>query len=181
MEHLATLRFFCSHNCFQVFDSGSEPWGEPTELDGRSPDESTELLDRGWYRGGHGSIVYRTVAHGNDHRIDVCRAPKTQINEDADRVMVHNLSLPSGTLVIFGLDVGERIHISPGEYVVQCRAYNLGVELPFDHCEDDRVFLNRADLERYELILTRGAAEREGVVYGPPTLTPFYERRSSVL
>ncbi|HEY2585030.1 MAG TPA: hypothetical protein VGI81_04605 [Tepidisphaeraceae bacterium] len=180
MEQLAKLRFFCSHNCFEVFDSGVEPWGEPTEKDGLSSEEVGTLLDRGWYRGGGGSIVYRTVAHSNDHRIDVFRAPEAHIHEDADRVMVHNLSLPSGKLVIFGLDTGEQVNVGAGEYVLQCRAYHIGVDMPFDNefRRDDAAFLTRDDLERYELILTPGRTEREGVVFGPATLDSFYARRS---
>jgi hypothetical protein len=179
MEKLAKLRFFCSHNCFQIFDSCVEPWGERTELDGLSREDASALLNRGWYRAGGGSIIYRTVADGNDHRIDVFRAPEAHIHEDADRILMHNLSLPSGKLVIFGLDSGETVEIGVGEYVVQCRAYSIGVEMPVDDDDlDDAAFLARNDLERYELILTRAKAEREGVVFGPVTLDSFYARRS---
>jgi hypothetical protein len=128
------------------------------------------LLLRGWYRRGR-CLAYRTLADGNDHRIDVYRASEIRINEDADRVMLHNLSVPSGTLTIFGLDVGEHVVVGAGDYVVQCRAYHLGVEMPYDqHLEDDAAFLAHDELERYELILVPGRTEREGVVFGPPTL-----------
>jgi hypothetical protein len=169
-QRLATFRFFCSHNSFEVFDSDSKPWEDRwDELHGLSSEEKTAKLLRGWYRRSS-SIVYRTVAQGNDHRIDIYWESKLTVNEDADRVLFHNISLPSGKLRIFGLDCGETITLKPGEYVIQCRAFNLDIELPYDQSISDDEFLRRDDLERYELILSPGTSEREGLILGFPSL-----------
>src|SRR5436305_14936014 len=98
MRRLKSFRFFCSHYCFQVFDSKEEPWGQPSEIDGLESDEATARIMRGWTRSGE-SIRYHTMSHGNDHRIDVYLAKTHTMPHDADRVLAHNLSLPSGTLM----------------------------------------------------------------------------------
>ncbi len=177
MDRIATIRFFCSHNCFQVFDATLEPWDELSELGGLSSSAITAKLLRGWYRAGR-SLVYRTVADGNDHRIDVYHSPAEPLASPlADRVLVHNLLLPSGRLTIFGLDYGETISVAAGAYIIYCRAFNLGIEAPLGEARlPDDEFILREDLERYELVLVPGYTDREGVLCGPDTLEAFSSR-----
>src|SRR3954449_12712920 len=100
MRHVARIRFFCSHNCFEVFDADYEPWGQPSEMDGLTPEGERQQLSRGFYRRGE-SVIYRTVAHGNDHRIDVYVATEHTVPSGVDRVLAQNINLPSGKLTIF--------------------------------------------------------------------------------
>ncbi|HWE94297.1 MAG TPA: hypothetical protein VG269_10060, partial [Tepidisphaeraceae bacterium] len=170
MELLASFRFFCSHNSFDVSDASVEPWNEPSELDGLTLDERTARLTRGWYRQGR-SICFRTLVQSYDNRIDVFRATSHSLPRLADRVLAVNIGLPSGTLMIFGLDHGEQVSVGVGNYVLYCRAFNLGVEPPPEEPPlDDREFLLRDDLERFELVLVPGSVNQEGVIYGPQTL-----------
>lgn len=175
MRRIAQLRFFCSQNSFLVFDASREPSNQSADLKKLSSPRNA-AQSRGWIRIGD-AIAFQTVARGNDHRIDIWRTPQLDVPKDADRVIQLNLSLPSGDLRIFSLDYGEIVELAAGDYILQCRAYNLGRELPEDAPpEDDAAFLKRDDLERYELVLAPGKAQEEGVISGPPTLEPFYAR-----
>ena len=181
MERLTSFRFFCSHNCFEVFDGDAKPWEDWwSELHGLTSEEKTIKLLRGWYRKSS-SIVYRTVGQAYDHRIDVYRDSRLSVKEDADRVLLHNISFPSGKMTVFGLDYGETIALKPGDYVIQCRAFNLGVELPYDQSVPDDEFLKRDDLERYELILTPGTNKREGLISGVASLDQIEPRNQQNL
>lgn len=175
MRRIAQLRFFCSQNSFLVFDASREPPNQAAEYKKLGNAVKDTSKSPGWFRIGN-AISFQTVARGNDHRIDVWRTPELDVPKDADRVIQLNLALPSGDLRIFSLDYGEIVELAAGDYILQCRAYNLGRELPEDAPpEDDAAFLKRDDLERYELVLAPGKAQEEGAISGPPTLEPFYE------
>ena len=177
MRRIAQLRFFCGQNSFLVFDASREPPNQSTDLKQLSSPRNASKSP-GWLRIGD-AIAFQTVARGNDHRIDVWRTPELDLAKDADRVIQLNFSLPSGDLRIFSLDYGEIVELAASDYILQCRAYNLGRELPEDAPpEDDAAFLKRDDLERYELVLAPGKAQQEGVIFGPPTLEPFFARKA---
>jgi hypothetical protein len=172
MERLASYCFFASHNSFDVFDAEITLWEEPSELDGLANAEQLARLERGWYRRGR-AICYRTLVDSYVNRIDVYRAAEPPAADGADRVLAHDLSLPSGVLTIFSLDYGETIAVGPGDYTVYCRAFNLGEDLALDELEmESDEYLKRLDLERFELILVPGYRGHAGVVYGPPKLEP---------
>ncbi|HEX5241813.1 MAG TPA: hypothetical protein VFW23_01025 [Tepidisphaeraceae bacterium] len=176
MRRIAQLRFFCSQNGFLVYDASREPSNQSADLKKLSSPQNASKSP-GWIRIGD-AIAFQTVAPSNDHRIDVWRTPQLDAPKDADRVIQLNLSLPSGDLRIFSLDYGEIVELAAGDYILQCRAYNLGRELPEDAPpEDDAAFLLRDDLERYELVLAPGKAQEEGVISGPATLDWFSSRR----
>ena len=176
MHHVARFRFFCSHNSFDVFDSSIEPWKEVSEFLTLPRDQRVEQLKRGWYRN-RNAIVYRTLADGNDHRIDIFTADQHVVPPDADRVMAHNIDVPSGRVTVFSLDSGETVDIGTGKFILYLRAYNLGRELGFENDTlSEEEFLRRDDLERYELVFVPGNIKEEGVIFGPPTLEPFYSR-----
>lgn len=176
MRRIAQLRFFCSQNSFLVYDASREPSNQAADFK-RLNSSHSAAKSPGWFRVGN-AIVFQTVARGNDHRIDVWRTPELDVAKDADRVIQLNLSLPSGDLRIFSLDYGEIVELAAGDYILQCRAYNLGRELPEDAPpEDDAAFLKHDDLERYELVLAPGKAQQEGVIAGPATLESYYSRR----
>lgn len=169
MRRIAQLRFYCSQNSFLVYDASRKPSDSAADIKKLSNPQGASKSP-GWFRIGD-AVVFQTVARGNDHRIDVWRTPELDAPKDADRVIQLNFALPSGDLRIFSLDYGEIVELAAGDYILQCRAYNLGRELPEDAPpEDDAAFLKRDDLERYELVLAPGKAQQEGVISGPPTL-----------
>jgi len=172
MEHLATFQFFASHNAFDVYDSADEPWNEPSECDGLAAPEQTKILQRGWYRRGR-SIVYRTLVDSYVNRIDFYRSAVAPGRDEAERVLVHNLSVPSGAVTIFSLDSGETVNIGAGDYSVYCRAFNLGVDLELEEIDaDPQAYFTRTDMERFELIFVPGRVEVEGLIHGRATLWP---------
>ncbi len=172
MKLLASFRFSCSHNAFDVSDAGVEPWREPSELDGLPLEAHLRFLQRGWYKRGR-SICFRTLVQSYDNRIDVLRSASHSVPPEADRVLAFNISLPSGTLMVLGLDHVEHVSVGAGDHTLYCRAFNLGVEPPPEApLLDDGQFLRRNDLERFELVLVPGSVNQEGVIHGSHTLSP---------
>ena len=170
MRHLATFRFFCSHYAFELFDSS-------LECDFQRDTPSQEQYDRGWYRTGK-AMLYSTVGHLNDHRIDVYIANEHSIPPQVDRVLANNFEFPSGEMIIYRVDTAEMVQIPAGNYAVYCRQFNLGVD-NWGEDLDDEQFFRRDDLERYELVIVPGDVKYEGVIYGPPTLDKFLARRQT--
>ena len=172
MELRAKFQFFCSHYHFDLFDSLVEWWNEPVDTPPK------EEFERGSFRGGK-VLVFRTLADLNNHRFDVFTADKHVVPEGVDRVMAYNIDVPSGKITVFSLDEGQTVEIGQGKYVVYCRAFNIARELSRNENLTDEQFLQRDDLERYELVFVPGAITQEGVVFGPRTLEPFYDRRGA--
>jgi len=150
----ARLRVFADNYQFLVYDFESEPF-EPFPI----MDEQTSR--QGWTRNPH-SLWILTRAHANVHRIDVRLSTRYDPDPAASRQTVHNLPLPTGTLALFEHPNHVRFRVAPGDYMIYCRAYNLGkegnamVDLPDDE------FFKHDEWERYELILVPGVAKSEG-------------------
>jgi len=151
---LARLRIFADNYQFVLYDFEANPF-EPL------PEINKRTSEQGWTRTQHALWIF-TRAHGNDHRIDVRLSARYDPDPAAMRQTVFNLRLPTGTLALFEHPEHVRFRVPPGDYMIYCRAYNLGsegdseVELPDDE------FFKHDEWERYEVVLVRGVADREG-------------------
>jgi hypothetical protein len=150
----ARLRVLADNHQFLIYDFDTNPF-EPF------PEINERTSRQGWTRNDHGLWIFTKAAY-NDHRIDVCISDHFDPDRAAIRQTVHNLRLPTGTLALFEHPNHVKFRVPPGDYMIYCRAYNLGnegeamVDLPDDE------FFNHDEWERYELILVPGVAKREG-------------------
>jgi hypothetical protein len=150
----ARLRIFADNYQFLAYDFESNPF-EPF------PEMNEQTSQQGWTRNQHALWIF-TRAHGNDHRIDVRLAVRHDPDHAAMRQTVHNLRLPTGTLALFEHPDHVKFTVPPGDYMIYCRAYNLGAEESAMSDLPDDEFFKHDEWERYELILVPGMAEREG-------------------
>ena len=89
-------------------------------------------------------------------------SPGTILIRPQRRQTVHNLRLPTGTLALFEHPNNVKFRVPPGDYMIYCRAYNLGAEGDAMSDLPDDEFFKHDEWERYELILVPGVADREG-------------------
>lgn len=130
-------------------------------------------VEKTWVRTGS-SITIFTFEGMNDHRVDIFSGREYDGHGNAQRVSVFPLTLSKGQMDILGGLGGEanRVQVSPGEYSVYVRSFNLGKGTD-DFIEKDEDFLALDDMERYEIVLVPGKSDKEGVIFGP-------EKRSDV-
>lgn len=162
-ELVSTTRLLADHGQFYAFDRSANPY-EPL------PEITAETVRRGWTRNRH-AIYYFTVGRLWDYRLDLYRSRGSVELDGAQRLLAHNLTLPSGELVVGNPIASENVaslSVTPGDYALYLRAFNLGAEAEEDL--DDELFLARSCLERYELIVAQGATRSEGVIEGDATL-----------
>lgn len=149
------LRIFADNYQFMLFD------GEPNPFDA-FPEIDEATIQRGWIRNEH-AIWFFTHADCNDHRLDVCLMDHYEPDRFATRQTVHNLRLSRGALFYFNAPGHQRFRVAPGDYMVYCRAYNLGEEDPEGMVTmTDEEFFRHTEWERYELILVPGVSTHEG-------------------
>jgi hypothetical protein len=104
MQLTRRFRFFCSHYSFDVFDSLVELLREASEIHRVLRERRGD--QRGWYRT-RNMLMHCTLADLNDHRFDIYTADHHTMPPDADRVLAHNIDVPSGKVTVFSLDWGE--------------------------------------------------------------------------
>ena len=163
LEPLRRMRLLASHCQFYAFDASCDPV-DPL------PDVTEEASRRGWARTPF-AIHYFTLAQLWDVRLDIFRASEPPGLDDAARMLCHSLQLPTGQLRVgnpIADDNVASVDLPPGEYSLFLRAFNLDVEAGEEL--DDDAFLERSDLERYELFVVPGPAASDGVVLGRPYL-----------
>jgi len=150
-----TARIVADHAQFYVHDSSLNPF-EPF------PTVTERECRLGWTRN-QNSIWYFTASELWSHRLDLFVVTDSPGPGVADRMLVHNLDLPTGNFVVHE-QPGCLLSVRPGSYSIYVRAYNLGCET--DEDLPDVEFLGRTDLERYELFLVPGFTQEEGVISG---------------
>jgi len=160
-ELACRMRLLASHCQFYAFDASCNPV-DPL------PDVTEEASRRGWARTPF-AIHYFTLGQLWDVRLDIFRASEPPGLGDAARVLGHALHLPTGRLRV-GNPIADNnvasVDLPPGEYALYLRAFNLEVEAGEEL--DDEAFLERSDLERYELFIVSAPAPTEGVILGSP-------------
>ena len=161
VKKLNAVRVFADNFQFYVYDPSKDPFEPMPEID----DEQSK---RGWTRN-ENSIWYFTVGELNDHRVDIFLGDTFQENSEAERLLVHNLSIESGSFAIYDHEEDSKVEVPAGDYAVYLQAFNLGVEDDDEELEDEE-FFKRDDLERYEILLIPGLVDQEGVIAGKPAL-----------
>ena len=154
-----TARIVADHAQFYVYDSSLNPF-EPF------PTITERECRLGWTRNDN-SIWYFTASQLWSHRLDIFVAPDPPAPGDSERMLAHNLDLPTGNLEVHE-QPGCSIFLRPGAYAIYLRAYNLGRQT--DEELPDSAFLARDDLERYELFVVPGVTQTEGVISGKELL-----------
>jgi hypothetical protein len=155
-----TAPIVADHAQFYVHDSSVNPF-EPFPT---ITDRESRL---GWTRNDN-SIWYSTAGQLWSYRLDIFVAAHPPLPGDSERMLAHNLDLPTGNLVVHE-QPGCSIFLRPGSYSIYLRAYNLGCET--DEELPDPEFLAREDLERYELFIVPGVTQNEGVISGKEFLS----------
>ncbi len=161
-ELITTIRLNADHGQFYAFDAAADPY-QPL------PEISDLTVRQGWTRNQQ-AIYYFTVGEFWDFRLDLWRAAVRPPLENAERLLAHSISLPTGQLRV-GNPIGgslASLSITPGDYSLYLRAFNLGQEAANDLADDE--FFGRLDLERYELFVVPGPSPSEGLVAGRATL-----------
>jgi len=162
-ELVKRFPLLADHGQFYASDASHNPC---TPL----PEISDEEVRRGWARTDY-AIHYYTVGQLWAFRLDLICSSAPPGLDGAERVLSHTLRLPTGILAV-GNDIAANnmatIAVAPDTYSVFLRAFNLGAKS--DLRLDDPELLERADLERYEMFVVRGAAKSEGVILGRATL-----------
>ena len=160
---LSCIRMVADHGQFCAFDASVNPHDPLPEI-------TDEAVRRGWART-ETTVYYFTVGHLWDFRLDVIRSSEPPSLANADRVVANTLNLPSGYLAVGNPIAANNMAtgiVPPGRYTLYLRAFNLGTEADPDL--PDHEFLERSDLERYELFVVPGETPQEGVILGRPTL-----------
>jgi len=152
----ARLRIFAGNHQFLVYEFEADPF-EPF------PVINEKTSHQGWTRNPHALWVF-TRAPRNVHRLDVRLSGRYDPDSAAVRQTVHNLRLPSGMLALFEHPNHVKFRVPPGDYMIYCRAYNLGKEGDAMRDLPDDQFFEHEEWERYELILVPGVAGREGLL-----------------
>lgn len=171
---LASGRIFAEHYQFIVFDSATNPF------DNDFPDWNEQSSKLG-YCARANAVFVGTVAHLNDHWVEVWLSEKSPNLDPAERVVALPFKVLSGAVFInnimdIGYEDGIRFSLEPGHYTLYVLAYNLGKDQfevdGFESDPDDDQPLSdqelaaREDLERYKLIFVSGKTERVGVING---------------
>jgi hypothetical protein len=164
MKHIARFRLFADN--YQFYINAPNLITNPLEIFGAVMSMTSADSERGWVRT-DSTITLFTVEDCNDHRIDVFIGKEYDGHGNAQRVLVHSINLSRGKLLIFcGTDDFEtEIQVPPGVYSIYTRVFNIGKGTD-DFIEDDQQFLERDDIERYEIVLIPGRTEKEGVIFG---------------
>ena len=167
MCHVAKFRIFADNYQFYICDPDRATSME--KMFGAVINMSTAHCERGWTRTSS-AITCFTIQDLNDHRIDVFVGKEYDGHNGATRVLCQTLNLSCGRLHLFGAVHDEtEIRIPPGDYSIYVRGFNFGVGIE-EFIENNEEFLERSDMERYEIVLVPGTAAKEGIVFGPENL-----------
>ena len=183
MQLLKEFRLFADHYQFFVYDAEADPLPESfySDLD-------DERSDIGSYRQGYitngRTICFGTIAHLNDHWIEVYSSAQIPEFGQAERVIALPLKVDSGRVGITdlaGLDVPvEEISVNPGVWTVYSLAFNLGSdkfwerrvarpERSSERLSDEQLRANW-EFERYRVVLVPGFQPPIGILHGEATI-----------
>lgn len=182
MRLLTEFRIFADHYQFFVYDVETEPLPESFFSD---PDDYRS--DIGSYRQGYitdgKTICFGTVAHLNDHWIEVYSSPQAPDFGQAERVIALPLKVASGRVGITDLlylHEPKEISINSGVWTVYLLAFNLGsdqywhrrvarTERNPERLSDEQLRANW-EFERYRIVLVPNFQTPIGVLYGSATV-----------
>lgn len=187
MQLLKEFRLFADHYQFLVYDAEADPLPESfySDLD-------DERSDIGSYRQGYitngRTICFGTVAHLNDHWIEVYASSQIPDFDQAERVIALPLNIDSGRVGITDLlylnEPSEEILVDPGVWTIYFLAFNLGSDRLWerrvarperrserlsDELSDEQLRTNW-EFERYRIVLVPGFQPPIGIIHGEATI-----------
>jgi len=149
MKLLIEHQIFADHYQFYVFDGDLSPYENMEKW-------SDEAVKKGYISGSH-AIGIGTVAHFNNHRVNVYINDYIRENSKADITHNHELTITSGTIKLtspaYTKTEEPKSTIPNGVYNVTIIGFNLGKEDEDDLSDEE--LLQRDDLERYEIHLAK--------------------------
>ena len=162
---LFRTRMYASHGSFEVYDVGRGRFADDIDYtDGNVASGFFQTQSRVWYA--TGSQLW-------DHRLDVWSADHFEDDPRASRVLCHGLEITDAAVGIGAFDMEWTVVAGASWLAVYVLAYNIGVELPYDHPElEDDEFLARTDLARFEIQMVRARPQIEGIIRGSKSLWP---------
>lgn len=168
LSRIASGRIFADHYQFYVLDSEANPFEGVPMWD--------EDLARLGYTNADAVFYIGTVAHLNDHWIDVFQSSRVPDLDMCQRAIALPISIPSGRVHIMSpTDFEPAIvcDLEPGRYTAFTLASNIGVDqmsLEEEYELSDAEIERRTDLERYAIVFVPGIYDQTGVVKGNPYL-----------